>query len=102
MPTNQDFTIWRGNTFDRAFRFKDNQGALTDLTGVTLTFTASGSNYNLSKALAIPTPTNGEANLSLSAVETRSIPLGRLTNYELESEYLVEILAKDLKALGVN
>lgn len=83
MPANYDLTIWRGNDFSRTFRFKDGASAF-NLTGSTLIWRAAWSDGEFEQTLAVATPSNGEAVLSLTPAQTRALPEGRSSSYEIE------------------
>jgi hypothetical protein len=80
----------RGNSFRRTFRFKDGVGDPVDLTGSVIVFVAEAGATRLVKStadgsLAMPDPAAGEITLSLTPVETRQFPVGRLrARYEIE------------------
>jgi len=72
MSTSHDLTgLRRGNSFRRAFRFKDAAGDLVDLTGSVLVFVAEAGTARIRK--------------STEDGETRQFPVGRLrARYEIE------------------
>lgn len=80
--------VQRGNAEEITFRFKEN-GAAMNLTGKTVVFRAAVNGVVIRKSteddLAMPTPTNGEVTLSLSAAETRSIPPTKPMPFEVEN-----------------
>jgi len=91
MAASYDLTgLRRGNSYRRAFRFKDAAGDLVDLTGSVLVFVAEAGAVRLTKStadgsLAMLDPTTGEITLSLTPAETRQLPVGRLrVRYEIE------------------
>lgn len=86
MPAKYDLNFWLGNDAAPQFTFKDDTGALVDLTGSTLVFRAVKSDglELFRKELSIPTPSNGVGILNISAAETRTIPLSSSVAYEIE------------------
>ena len=89
MPGETNLSVRKGNTFQTTFRFKVGADTALDLTGSTLVFRAAWSGGEIRKTgpssdFAIPTPTNGEATLTLTVAETRTIPNGAIAKYEIE------------------
>ena len=82
--------IWRGATRPVAWRLKDGDGNLFDLTGSTfqLSIAAAGvvlitKNSSNADGLAIDVP-GATVTWTPSLAESRLIPLGRVASYELE------------------
>lgn len=93
MPTaaTYDINARQGNTLRVSFRFKDENGDAVDLTGSLIRFRVelgSRTGEFIGKSspvqLQMPTPTNGEITLVLSAEETTRLTPGRTNRYEIE------------------
>jgi len=84
MPAQAPLPIWKGNTLTRTYRFRTGPTQLLDLTGSTLVFRAAWLGGEIRQNLAIAAPLSGEAELSLTVEQTRSIPTGDTARYEIE------------------
>jgi hypothetical protein len=89
-PTEANIDLVRGNTYSAKFTFlqSDNETA-HDLTAATLVFRAVHNGAEVlrrdtSAGITVPTPANGEAFLTLTPAQTRALPQGAVTAYELE------------------
>lgn len=79
----QDLEIWRGNDVTLPFEFDDLTGNDYSLVGASLKFTTD-SVSTLEIPLTISDAASGKASLSLTSAQTRLLPLGRVTQYEIE------------------
>ena len=85
-----DLLTRHGNTLTVPLRFKSADGSPFDLTGSELVFycKAQQGSVNLRKTigsgLAMSDPASGRVTVTLTAAETRSLPAGRMTDYEIE------------------
>jgi hypothetical protein len=79
-------TFVRGNTEERVFRFLGRRDPRTplDLTGSELVFRAEHPRGTLRRVLMLDRPEAGEAALRLEPAETRSLPPGTFTAFEIE------------------
>lgn len=83
--------IRRGNSFAIGFRFKDGEGDGIDLTGSIIVFSIEITSGVLRKFSNLPgsgceitDAVDGEISINLTAIETRTLKLGRGTRYEVE------------------
>lgn len=91
-PANRPLSIWRGNTETFRFRLRQSDGAPVDLTGAKLVFKLAHDGGILAKASGeddawtIADPATGQAELFLTAAETRSLAkaVRAPSTYELE------------------
>lgn len=89
-PAQYTLRLWRGNTEPLAFRFKQANGDPFDLSGSTLILKIDFDSGVLIKSSAqgdwvIDDPASGEARVTLSAADTRSICGGvRPARFEIE------------------
>jgi len=77
-----------GNSFQRQYTCKAG-GTAVDLTGYTVRWTAYYGDQKIEKttadgSLTMPTPSNGQVNLNLTAEETRKVPVNDSMRYQLE------------------
>lgn len=79
-------TFLRGNTEERHFRFLSLREPRTplDLTGSVLVFRAEHPRGSLRRTMSLDAPASGEASLRLEPAETRALPPGTLTAFEIE------------------
>lgn len=90
MPANYTIAVRKGNTLGPlTLRFKAGADPV-NLTGSTLVFIAKHATATIRKEtgvdalFAISNATAGEATLELTPAETRTLPIGDLTRYEIE------------------
>lgn len=90
MPASYNMPIWRGNNSPVAWRFKNADGSLFDLTGSRLILTIFWrgqrkitKDSSVDAAFVVDLVTS-IATWTPTVAETRSIPLGSLAEYELE------------------
>lgn len=84
MPGQYNLAVWKGNTLSVTFGFKTDDTTPLDLTGSTLEFRALWNGGEIRQDLTIATPSNGQAVLDLTVVQTRQIPNGAIAKYEIE------------------
>lgn len=92
-PVKKPLSFWRGNTEALRFRFKQNATDPLDLTGSRFVLTIKHDGPDIVKdsdasGWDISTPTNGEATVSLSATETRSLS-GAIAGVRYEIERFI-------------
>lgn len=84
MADQADFDIWIGNNAPVTFRFKNKTtGADLDLTGYVFVMRALAGGEQIYRVQA--SPTGGSVAFAWTTVQTRKVPLGGLTQYELEA-----------------
>lgn len=84
MSGRYDFAARQGNSLDLTFRFRATDRVLVDLTGSALSLSVDTAPHGPRRFdLTVTTPASGEAALSLSPDETRTLPAGALP-YEIE------------------
>lgn len=84
MPANYDLSIWKGNDFNVDFTFKNDASGF-DLTGSELIFRATWKgNGELRQELDITDAEAGEASLTLTYSQTRTLPSNKAVSYEIE------------------
>jgi hypothetical protein len=82
-----DMLVKRGTDTHRIFRFKDSSGAYIDLAGYTVKFHAGSGTSAIDQTLpplAALDPHFPGVSLHLTRVQSRTLPLGRLTRYSIE------------------
>jgi hypothetical protein len=88
------FTVRQGNTVVRTFEMKDANGDPVDLTGSTVIFRAvypfgAGTlRKSTADAGLVMRAALGEVDLTLTPEETRAMPLGAVTTYDIEHRVL--------------
>lgn len=88
--TETMLALRQGNSAAWTFRLFADAAKTTrfDLAGSTLVFRAVWPGGTLRKetpsGVVVATPANGEASVTLSAAETRSLPAGRVARFEME------------------
>ena len=82
-PANYDMSLWKGNHESLSFHFADGSNDF-DLTGSTLIWRAAWSGGSLEQEMDIEAGTGGNATLSLTFTQTRTLSTTKATSYEIE------------------